>query len=495
MDGLLRIAACCVALVAASGCSWSISRRHDSQDFVEIRTRPGDEASLPASVAVIERPWSARGSWSSTDSQPQLRIGRVDGNHRAYLRAAAFDADSALGWPLPRDAGPIRVGFESDAATVTLTGDVEETSGNRFEAAGTASIRPNDAFVDTASDVAGGDRPSLEEVLIAAFDGLDLETLAAYGATGATIRLADVSRLASRGMEPDEIAALRDAGYDFAGDDLVRLASYGVLVDEAVRLRDAGYELDAKELTRLRSYRVDADYAIALRAAGYELDAKQLTRLRSYRVDADYAITLREAGQKLDAKQLTRLHSYRVRPALVTAVEEAGIDADVDDLVRLSSHGVQPELVRAFATSGLELTPANLVRLRSYGVDPELATAVAAPGGREDHEARDELRKWGIPARFVTDLTTAGYRFDVDDLILLRKWGVSTQYAIALRDELDELPSADRIVEFRKKGLSARDVRRLLHGDAPRDKADEEKKGDDARDAAGDPPDDGERDL
>jgi hypothetical protein len=341
--------------------------------------------------------WTATGDWAYPGGYLRLEVRQEGGNVQHH----SLYVEGAAPWKdSGNDDGAIHFRLERPAGVMAFEGRQSSGGGS-----GTVTFRPNAAYIGELSKLLNTSL-DVDDAVTLFVRNLDLDYARQMKeAFGAGLTLDNLLALSNFHISPDYVKGVRQAGYKFSTDEIVRLNNFHIGLDMLNGFKRAGYDYSVDELIRINNFHLKVEQFTAFREAGYNFSIDEMIRANNFHIPIETARALHEAGFRYSLDELIRLNNFHIPPDYIVAFKQGGYDMSLDDLIR--------------------------------------------------------ARNFHINAADAAGLKKMGYDFSLEDLIRLQNFHVSTEFMAQVHDPQYENFTADELIEFQQKRLSAEAINKI----------------------------------
>jgi len=218
------------------------------------------------------------------------------------------------------------------------------------------------------------EKPTVEELLQARWNGVSEDYLKDISWTGARFHPEDIIRLRQHGVPADFLASAVAVDRQFTVDQLIQLHQQGVPSDflESVRWTDP--MIAVNKIVKMRQQGVPKEFFATAKKIDSQLTVDEIVQMRQQGVTADFLADIKHIEPRCSTKDIIRLRQQGVTADFLRKIEESGGQYSIDDVIRLRQQGVDGNYVKALNVSGRPPLDADtIIHLRQRGVDAETA--------------------------------------------------------------------------------------------------------------------------
>lgn len=280
-------------------------------------------------------------------------------------------------------------------------------------------------------------------------------------AMGSKQSLSDLQRLRNFQINPAFIEKVYTAGYPYDADQLIRAKNFQLAPEFMAEFKDAGYDFSLDELIRVKNFQLNAAAFKTFKDAGYEFSIDDQIRAKNFQISPESAAQFKKLGCDFSLDELIRLKNFQLTPDYVGAFKTLGCDYSIDDLIRLKNFQLTSEYIGAFKKAKCDYSIDELIRLKNFQITPDYIEAFQKIGYKLSIDDMIKARNFQIQPRDLSKYADAGYRFTLDEVIKLRHYSVPMDFILAVRQEGYENFTAEELIKFRQKNISAEEIRKI----------------------------------
>ena len=218
------------------------------------------------------------------------------------------------------------------------------------------------------------EKPTVEELLRAKWNGVSEDYLEDISRIGARFLVEDIIKLRQHGVSADFLTSAVAVDRKFAVDQIIQLRQQGISADflESVRQTDPWITVD--KIVQMRQQGVPEEFFATAKTIDSLLTVDEIVKMRQQGVTIDFLADIKQIEKHCSTDDIISMRQHGVTVNFLRQIEESGGQYSIDDVIRLRQNGVDGNYVKALNVPGrAPLDADTIIHLRQRGIDAETA--------------------------------------------------------------------------------------------------------------------------